>query len=71
MEIQRYSQRIVFKDEGEKGFTIEFPDKDCVMGATFIKFKYFDDYSKFLNIDFWLYFLYYEKYSHSYMFHKR
>ena len=54
-EIQRYGETIVFKDEGLKG--LEFVSD---LGASFIKFKSFDDYSKFFNIDCWLHFLYSE-----------
>ena len=59
-EIQRYGETIVFKDEGKKGYTIEFPDIDYGLGTSFIKFKSFDDYSKFFDIDCWLHFLYSE-----------
>ena len=54
-EIQRYGETIVFKDEGLKG--LEFVSD---LGASFIKFQSFDDYSKFFNIDCWLHFLYSE-----------
>ena len=60
MEIRRYGQRIVIKDEGLKGYTIRFPDTEYVFGANYIKFKSFDDYSKFVDIDCWLHFLYTE-----------
>ena len=64
-EIQRYSNNIVFKDKGIKGYTIEFTDLEYYSELNdypFIKFKSFDDYFKIYNIDNHLYFLYTKSY---------
>ena len=59
-EIYRCGEKIVFEDKELDGYRIEFPYTECEneWGATFIKFKSFDDYLKFYNIDNWLHFLY-------------
>ena len=61
-KIQRYGKTIVFKDEGLKGYTIEFTDLeyDTGLGFPYVRFRSFDDHSKFFDIDCWLHFLYSE-----------
>ena len=63
-EIKRYGETIVFKDEGLKGYRIEFTALEFYtdLGFPYIKFKSLDDYFKFYNIDNHLYFLYPESY---------
>ena len=58
------SGTILLKDKGLKGFIIEYEDLlyYCELtGYPFVKFRCFDDCSKFFDIDSWLHFLYSEK----------
>ena len=63
-EITRDDETFVIKDEGLDGFIIEYENVDYYndfSGYPFVRFRCFDDYSKFFDIDCWLHFLYSEK----------
>ena len=63
-EITRYDETFVMKDKGLNGFIIEYEDLlyySELTGYPFVRFRCFDDYSKFFDIDCWLHFLYSEK----------
>ena len=59
IEITRNGETFIMRDEGLKGFVIE---SYCELtGYPFVRFRFYDDYSKFFDINFWLNFLYYGK----------
>ena len=63
-EITRNGESFIMKDEGLKGFVIEYEEVmrySELTGYPFVRFRCFDDYSKFFDIDCWLHFLYSEK----------
>ena len=63
-EITRNYDKFEIKDEGLEGFIIEYIRLEYYndfSGYPFVKFRCFDDYSKFFDIDCWLHFLYSEK----------
>ena len=63
-EIRRDDETFVMKDKGLNGFIIEYEDLlyySELTGYPFVRFRCFDDYSKFFDIDCWLHFLYSEK----------
>ena len=63
-EITRDDETFVMKDKGLNGFIIEYEDLlyySELTGYPFVRFRCFDDYSKFFDIDCWLLFLYSEK----------
>ena len=63
-EITGDDETFVIKDEGLDGFIIEYENVDYYndfSGYPFVRFRCFDDYSKFFDIDCWLHFLYSEK----------
>ena len=63
-EITRDDKTFVIKDEGLDGYVIEYERLEHYndfSGYPFVRFRCFDDYSKFFDIDCWLHFLYSEK----------
>ena len=63
-EITRNGETFVMKDKGLEGFVIEYEEVMyyCELtGYPFVRFRCFDDYSKFFDIDCWLHFSYSEK----------
>ena len=63
-EITRDHEIFEIKDEGLDGYIIEYIRLEYhndFSGYPFVKFRCFDDYSKFFDIDCWLHFLYSEK----------
>ena len=63
-EVIRDNEIFKIKDEGLDGFVIERENVDYYndfIGYPFIRFRCFDDYSKFFDVDCWLHFLYSEK----------
>ena len=63
-ELTRNNETFVIRDEGLDGFIIEYERLeyyDELTGYPFVRFRCFDDYSKFFDIDCWLHFLYSEK----------
>ena len=63
-EITRDDETFKIKDEGLDGFIIEYERLEYYndfSGYPFVRFRCFDDYSKFFDIDCWLHFLYSEK----------
>ena len=64
-EITRNGEPFIMKDEGLKGFVIEYEEVTRyseLTGYPFVRFRCFDDYAKFFDIDCWLHFLYSEKF---------
>ena len=63
-EITRNYDKFEIKDEGLEGFIIEYIRLEYyndLIGYPYVRFRCFDDYSKFFDIDCWLHFLYSEK----------
>ena len=63
-EITRNFENFEIKDEGLDGYIIEhirLEYYDDISGYPYVRFRCFDDYSKFFDIDCWLHFLYSEK----------
>ena len=63
-EVIRDNEIFIIKDGGLDGFVIERENVDYYndfSGYPFVRFRCFDDYSKFFDIDCWLHFLYSEK----------
>ena len=63
-EVIRDNEIFKIKDEGLEGFIIEFERLEYYSdfsGYPFVRFRCFDDYSKFFYVDCWLHFLYSEK----------
>ena len=63
-EVTRDDEIFKIKDEGLDAFVIERENADYYndfTGYPFVRFRCFDDYSKFFDIDCWLHFLYSEK----------
>ena len=63
-EVIRDNEIFKIKDEGLDGFVIERENVDYYndfIGYPFIRFRCFDDYSQFFDVDCWLHFLYSEK----------
>ena len=63
-EITRDDETFVIKDKGLDGYVIESERLEYyseLSGYPFVRFRCFDDYSKFFDIDCWLHFLYSEK----------
>ena len=62
--IMRNEESFLLKDEGSKGFVIETEDLcyySDFTGCAYVRFKCFDDYSKYFYIDCWSHCLYSEK----------
>ena len=61
-EITRYGDKFEIKDGGLKGYTYEYIRLEYYsdFGYPYVKFRCFDDYSKFFYIDCSLHFLYSE-----------
>ena len=58
-EITRDDETFKIKDEGLDGFIIEYERLEYYndfSGYPFVRFRCFDDYSKFFDIDCWLHF---------------
>ena len=58
----------IMKDKGLKGFVIEYKELlhySELTGYPFVRFRCYDDYFKFIDINCWLHFLYSEKYGRS------
>ena len=69
-KITRKDGTFVMKDEGLDGFVIEYEEVKyyCELtGYPFVRFRCFDDYSKFFDIDCWLHFLYFGKCDRSFL----
>ena len=67
-EITRDDEIFKIKDEGLDGFIIEYERLEYYndfSGYAYVRFRCFDDYSKFFDIDCWLHFLYSEKFEQS------
>ena len=63
-EITRDDEIFKIKDKGLDGFIIEFERLEYYSefsGYAYVRFRCFDDYSKFFDVDCWLHFLYSEK----------
>ena len=63
-EITRDDETFKIKDEGLDGFIIEYERLEYYNDFSnypFVRFRCFEDYSKFFDIDCWLHFLYSEK----------
>ena len=63
MEVTRNDENFQIIDEGLDGFIIEYENVDYFGGLDYpyVRFRSFDDYSEFFDIDCWLHFLYSEK----------
>ena len=63
MEVTREHEKFQIIDEGLDGYIIEYENVDyyCDLCYPYVRFRCFDDYSKFFDIDCWLHFLYSEK----------
>ena len=63
MEVTRNHEKFQIMDEGLDGYIIEYENVDYYggLGYPYVRFRSFDDYSKFFDIDCWLHFLYSEK----------
>ena len=66
-EITRNGEPFIMKDEGLKGFVIEYEEVTryselIITGYPFVRFRCFDDYAKLFDINCWLIFLYSEKF---------
>ena len=58
-EITRNGEPFIIKDEGLKGFVIEYEEVmhySELTGYPFVRFRCFDDYAKLFDIDCWLLF---------------
>ena len=63
-ELTRNGEPFIMKDKGLKGYVIEFEEVTRyseLTGYPFVRFRCYDDYLKFFDIDCWLHFLYSEK----------
>ena len=63
-EFTRNHETFEIRDEGLDGYIIEYKRLEYyseLNGYPFVRFRCFDDYSKFFYIDCWLHFLYSEK----------